>query len=40
MHGPSEFLADVYFVAKGEPEKMGSFNITRQFNFYKPLGEN
>lgn len=41
VHGTgmvSEFLADVYFVAKGEPEKMGSFNITRDY-FYKPLGE-
>lgn len=41
IHGTgmvSEFLADVYFVAKGEPEKMGSFNITRDY-FYKPLGE-
>lgn len=34
----SEFGADIYFVAKGEPEKMGSFNISRDW-FYKPLGE-
>lgn len=41
IHGTgmvSEFLADVYFVAKGEPEKMGSFNVTRDY-FYKPLAE-
>ena len=34
----TEFMADVYFVAKGNPEKMGSFNITRDL-FYKPLGD-
>lgn len=34
----TEFLADVYFVIKGEPEKMGSFNMTRDW-FYKPIGE-
>ena len=34
----SEFVADVYFVATGNSDKMGSFNITRDF-FYKPLGE-
>ncbi|MGL5583107.1 MAG: hypothetical protein ACRDCE_19425, partial [Cetobacterium sp.] len=34
----TEFMADVYFVAKGNPEKMGSFNMTRDL-FYKPLGD-
>lgn len=33
----SEFIADVYFVATGRPEKMGSFNMTRD-HFYKHLG--
>lgn len=33
----TEFVADVYFVATGKPEKMGSFNLTRD-QFYKPLG--
>lgn len=34
----SEFLADVYFVVKGEPDKMGSFNLTGDY-FYKPFGK-
>lgn len=34
----TEFMADVYFVAKGKPDKMGSFNMTRDL-FYKPLGD-
>lgn len=34
----TEFMADVYFVAKGNPDKMGSFNMTRDL-FYKPLGD-
>lgn len=34
----TEFMADVYFVAKGNPEKMGSFNMTRDL-FYKSIGE-
>ncbi|MBC2855493.1 hypothetical protein H3N56_03155 [Cetobacterium sp. 2A] len=34
----TEFIADVYFVAKGTPDKMGSFNMTRDW-FYKPLGK-
>ena len=34
----SEFMADVTFVVKGESEKMGSFNMTRDW-FYQPLGE-
>lgn len=34
----TEFIADVYFVAKGNPEEMGSFNMTRDL-FYKPLGD-
>lgn len=33
----TEFVADVYFVSTGRPEKMGSFNLTRD-QFYKPLG--
>lgn len=32
----TEFMADIYFVVKGNPEKMGSFNMTRDL-FYKPL---
>ena len=34
----SEFMADVTFVMKKEPEKMGSFNMTRDW-VYQPLGE-
>ena len=34
----TEFMADVSFVIKREPEKMGSFNMTRDW-VYKPLGE-
>lgn len=34
----TEFMADIYFVAKGNPEEMGSFNMTRDL-FYKPLGD-
>lgn len=34
----TEFMADVTFVVKGESEKMGSFNMTRDW-FYQPLGE-
>lgn len=34
----TEFMADVTFVIKKEPEKMGSFNMTRDW-FYQPLGE-
>lgn len=34
----SEFIADVTFRIQGKPEKMGSFNMTRDW-FYKPLGE-
>ena len=34
----TEFMADVYFVAKGNPDKIGSFNMTRDL-FYKPLGD-
>ena len=34
----SEFMADVTFVVNGESEKMGSFNMTRDW-FYKPIGE-
>lgn len=34
----SEFVADVYFVATGSSDKMGSFNMTRDL-FYKPLGQ-
>ena len=34
----TEFMTDVYFVAKGNPEKIGSFNMTRDL-FYKPLGD-
>lgn len=34
----SEFMADVTFVFKKEPEKMGSFNMTRDW-VYKPIGE-
>lgn len=34
----SEFMADVTFRIQGKPEKMGSFNMTRDW-FYKPLGE-
>ncbi|GAA6326308.1 hypothetical protein F350042L8_34060 [Fusobacterium ulcerans] len=33
----TEFIADVYFTIKGQPENMGSFNMTRDC-FYKPLG--
>ena len=31
-------MADVTFRIQGKPEKMGSFNMTRDW-FYKPLGE-
>lgn len=34
----TEFMADVTFVVKGDSEKMGSFNMTRDW-FYQPLGE-
>lgn len=34
----SEFVADITFVMKKEPEKMGSFNMTRDW-VYKPIGE-
>lgn len=34
----SEFMADITFVMKKEPEKMGSFNMTRDW-VYKPIGE-
>lgn len=34
----TEFMADIYFTVKGQPENMGSFNMTRDW-FYKPLGE-
>lgn len=34
----TEFIADVSFVIQGKPQKMGSFNMTRDW-FYKPLGE-
>lgn len=34
----TEFTADVYFTVKGQPENMGSFNMTRDW-FYRPLGE-
>lgn len=34
----TEFMADVTFVVKGKSEKIGSFNMTRDW-FYQPLGE-
>lgn len=34
----TEFVADITFVMKKEPEKMGSFNMTRDW-VYKPIGE-
>ena len=34
----TEFVADITFVMKKEPEKMGSFNMTRDW-VYQPLGE-
>ncbi len=34
----TEFIADVTFVIKGDPGKIGSFNMTRDW-FYQPLGE-
>lgn len=34
----TEFMADVYFVAKGKSDKMGSFNMTRDL-FYRSLGD-
>ena len=34
----SEFMADVTFAIKREPEKIGSFNMTRDW-VYQPLGE-
>lgn len=34
----TEAVADIKFTINGEPEKIGSFNLTRDY-FYKPLGE-
>lgn len=34
----TEAIADIKFTIDGEPEKIGSFNLTRDY-FYKPLGE-
>lgn len=34
----TEAIADIKFTIDGEPEKIGSFNLTRDY-FYKPLGK-